>query len=164
MNEHPFHSCLLLALGALLLLQPLTIDAQHIEGEQPAVPASNPDSLQNPPDSSETRLIVYYFHGRKRCASCRTIEMYTHDALLKYFPEQIKAGGVEWQVRNFANPKYAHFKEDFALFAQSVVLVEMKGDETLRWKNLTDVWKLIREKDAFYGYIQTEASAFLGAE
>jgi len=110
------------------------------------------------------KLIVYYFHGRKRCGPCRTIEAYTHDGIQTYFGEQLKNGRIEWVIRNYVNPKYAHFKDDFQLYTQSVVLTDMKGDQMVRWKNLNKVWTLVRDKDAYYDYIRREVEAYLKDE
>ena len=134
--------------------------SQTDQGQPPEVIIS--ESLQ---DSSsiqpEPKLIVYYFHGRKRCMSCRTIEGYTNDAIQTYFGEQLENGRLEWLVRNYVNPEYAHFKDDFQLYTQSVVLVDMNGDQMVRWKNLNEVWTLLRNKNAYYDYIRREVEAFL---
>ena len=130
-------------------------EKQHVTADSNIIPA---DKAQEKPDS---KLIVYYFHGRKRCMSCRTIEMYTHDAILEYFPEQIESGHIEWRIENYTNPKNESFKKEFELYTQSVVLVEMVDDEIVRWENLKDVWKLLRNKEAFYEYIHSGVTKFI---
>ncbi len=107
------------------------------------------------------RLIVYYFHGKKRCMSCKTIEMYTKEAVEKQFAAELKSGRMELKIVNTANPANEHFIKDFQLYTQSVVLVDQKEGKTLRWKNLPNVWKLIRDKDKFHKYIDTEVKVFL---
>ena len=37
-------------------------------------------------------LIVYYFHGNKRCNTCRTIEAYTEEAIRTGFPNELRSG------------------------------------------------------------------------
>ncbi|MCF7810804.1 nitrophenyl compound nitroreductase subunit ArsF family protein [bacterium] len=125
---------------------------------------STPDSIVSIQDNTVHKLMVYYFHGKKRCMSCRTIEGYTHDVLLTDFADKLESGRIEWQIVNTANPKNAHFKQDFELYTQSVVLVDMVDGEMKRWKNLKDVWTLLRNKEAFYEYINSEVTAFLAAD
>jgi len=155
------YTSLLLIFGVGLFLQPPAIFAQDAVEGQPATTETTIESAEKTLEKSDTKLFVYYFHGRKRCMSCRTIEAYTHDAILQFFPDQLESGRMEWQLINYANPKNKHFKDDFELYTQSVVLVEMKGVERIGWKNLVDVWKLKYNKDAFYEYINEELSAFL---
>ncbi len=161
MKSYTLYIYLLLALGAGLFFQPNTVSAQDKGEKQPVITESSIDSVEKEQIKTDRTLIVYYFHGKKRCMSCRTIEMYTHDAILNHFPAELESDRMEWQILSLANPKNKHFRDDFELYTQSVVLVEMEGNEMVRWKNLKDVWKLIRNKDAFYEYIREEVSAFL---
>jgi hypothetical protein len=115
-------------------------------------------------DMAVHKLMVYYFHGAKRCMSCRTIEGYSHDVILTNFADQVESGRIEWQTLNFTNPKNAHFKEDFELYTQSLVLVDMVNGEMKRWKNLKDVWTLLRNKEAFYEYVNDEVTEFLAVD
>jgi len=154
----------ILTIVCVFLFNPATVNAQD-KTEAPLIKTEAiPDSVKTVQDEATHKLMVYYFHGKKRCMSCRTIEGYTHDTILTYFPDQLESGRIEWQIVNYANPKHAHFKEDFGLYTQSVVLVEMKKDEIIRWKNLKDVWTLIRKKEAFYEYIREEVAGFLSKE
>jgi len=161
LKDFTLYTYLLLALGAGLFFQSNTVFAQDKGEKQPVMTESSIDSVEKEQKKTDLTFIVYYFHGRKRCSSCRTIEMYTHDAILDYFPAELESDRMEWRIVNFANPKNKHFKDDFELYTQSVVLVEMEGNEMVRWKNLKDVWRLIRNKDAYYEYIREEVSAFL---
>ena len=45
---------------------------------------------------------------------------------------------------------------------RSVVLAEYRDDKIVRWKNLDKVWQLVRDKDAFTSYVQSETREFLG--
>ena len=110
---------------------------------------------------SDVNVTAYYFHGRKRCRSCRTIELYAHDALMKYFPKEIESGQIEWKVENYLNPQNKRFKKTFELFAASVVFVEFKSEEIERWTNLKDVWTIKKDQEKFYEYIKTEMHAFI---
>ncbi len=115
-------------------------------------------------ESADRTLIVYYFHGNKRCRSCRKIEMFTHEALLSCFKDQLESQRIVWQLVNIDNPKNKHFIDDFELYTKSVVLVDMQKDKILRWKNLKDVWRIKKKKETFQEYISTEVTAFLAVD
>ena len=55
-----------------------------------------------------------------------------------------------------------HFMDDFQLYTKSLVVVEMKNGEQIRWKNCTKVWELLMDKKAFQDYVQNEVRGFLG--
>jgi len=155
---------LVIAFGTGLFSGQTALLAQEEDVKQPVTADSNIDPAEKAQEKPDSKVIVYYFHGRKRCMSCRTIEMYSHDAIQKYFTEQIESGHIEWRIENYANPKNEHFKKEFELYTQSVVLVEMVDDKIVRWENLKDVWKMLRNKEAFYEYIHSGVSKFLTPE
>lgn len=102
------------------------------------------------------RLIAYYFHAATRCPTCRTIESHARDAVA---PE-VKAGGIEWRVVNYEEPAHRHFVAEFKVLCPSVVLVQTRDGEVVRWKNLERVWELNDDRTAFLDYVRTELAAF----
>lgn len=107
-------------------------------------------------------VVVYYFHGNVRCATCKKIESYTDDAVRQGFSEELQTGSLSWRVVNVEEPQNRHFIQDFQLVTKSVVLAEYRNGNVVRWKNLDKVWQLVRNQDAFADYIRDETSAFLG--
>lgn len=120
-------------------------------GEQP--PRSS-TSVQAAPDG----VTAYYFHGDRRCVTCRTIEAYFHEAL----DDKIHEGRLNWSVINVQEAGNDHFIYDFDLSASSAVFARYKDGKLVNWRNLSQVWKLVRDKPAFLEYIKTEVTLFLG--
>lgn len=106
-------------------------------------------------------IIAYYFHAAKRCVTCRTIEAYTEEALKEKFGDALKSGNLEWRVLDVSIPENKHFVDDYQLVSQSVVLSAVQDGKQTRWKNLSKVWQLVRNKDAFFSYIQNETADFM---
>lgn len=118
------------------------------------------DSLRQPLPS-EHRVVVYYFHGNVRCASCRKIEAYTKEAIDSGFAESQKSGLLEWRLVNTDSSQNEHFLKDYQLYTRSVVISDLhKGKET-RWKNLEKVWELLGDQSKFHAYVQSEVQPFL---
>ena len=117
-----------------------------------------------PPDTITDGLVVYYFHGSMRCPTCRKIESYAHEAIKTGFGAELDSGDLQWKVVNYEASGNEHFGEDYEVTAPTVVLVEMRGGEQKRWKNLDRVWELVMTgtKEEFLGYVQEEAKALLG--
>ena len=111
--------------------------------------------------SEDLKVVVYYFHGDRRCKTCNAIESNSKALLDLVFAEQMKSGTIEWRVRNTDEKKHAHFEKDFNLLFGSVVAVKMKDGKQVEWKNLQKVWELVWDKDEFNSYLETEVKAYL---
>ena len=48
----------------------------------------------------EASVIVYYFRGNFRCASCHKIEQYTKEAINKFFADELKTGELVFKMVN----------------------------------------------------------------
>ena len=107
-------------------------------------------------------IVAIYFHGNVRCATCKKIESYADQAVQSGFPEALEEGALAWRVINVDKEDNTHFIQDFQLVTRSVVLAEYREGKVVRWKNLDKVWQLVRSKDSFVDYIQSETREFLG--
>ncbi|UCF69375.1 MAG: hypothetical protein JSV80_08915, partial [Acidobacteriota bacterium] len=109
------------------------------------------------PDSSATTVIAYYFHGTRRCVTCKKLEAYSKEAVESGFAEQLKSGKIQWRSVNTDEAENTHFRDDYQLYTKSVILSEMKNGEEIKWKNLDKIWQLVRgEKAVYLKYIRDE--------
>ena len=107
------------------------------------------------------KVIAYYFHGNYRCASCTKLEKYSRDAITMYFDNEIKQGFLTFKTVNTDLNENKHFLQDYQLYTKSLVLIAVKNNKTLKWKNLDKTWQHLNNKDDFYKYVQTETKKFL---
>jgi hypothetical protein len=112
----------------------------------------------------ETTLVISYYHGSARCVSCRTIEAFAAEAVQKFFQPQLQSGKIKWQEVNVQTPENSHYIKHYQLFSQSVILSLQKNGDEVKWKNLDQVWQLIRDQEQFHAYIKKEAEAMLAEE
>lgn len=139
-----------LALLSVVVLPPLSGGKTPVE--QPTFIA---------PSVLPHRVIAYYFHTTFRCASCRSIEAYSREAIESRFAEPIKDGRLVWRVVNVEVRGNEHFMKDYGLYTKSLVLVnEVKGKRS-QWKNLPRVWELLPDKPKFVKYVQDELATYL---
>ncbi len=122
--------------------------------------ASNERATTTQPADSKTKaapkIIVYYFHRNRRCNTCRAIEKYTHQAVKKNFAKALASGRIEWKVINYELPVGQRFAKEFKLTTSSVIVAKIENGKTVEWKNLVDIWKLVRDKPEFLRYIKSE--------
>ena len=111
--------------------------------------------------ATDNGIVAYYFHGNKRCSTCRKLEAYSEESITGGFASELEAGELEWRVINTDDKANAHFVTDFELVTKSVVLVEYRDGEVVRWKNLKLVWQLVGDQDGFLTYVRDETRDFL---
>ncbi len=149
------------------------VDTVAVSGE--SVPAPEPRPSKEPvtkqkekaPSSltdvkaQNFRVIAYYFHGTFRCSTCRTIEEYSQDAVQMYFAKELGNGRLEFRPVDVEEPENKHFIQDYQLVTRSLVLSLVSDGKEMKWKNLPDVWKLVRDKEKFFQYVKDEVEIFL---
>jgi hypothetical protein len=108
------------------------------------------------------QVIVYYVHTTYRCPTCLKIEEYTKQAIREGFPAQLKDGSLVWKTVDVETKGNEHFIKDYQLFSKAVVVVDMKDNRQVQWKNLKDIWQLVGKKETFTRYINDEVQSYLG--
>jgi hypothetical protein len=139
------------------------IEVSQASPKTPRVaPTATAARAKSQPSMSGRTVVAYYFHGNFRCQTCRKIEALSREAVESGFPEDLKAGRLEWRVINVEEPGNEHFVQDYQLFSKALVLVAKEGSKQTRWKNLQEVWTLVGNKEAFTKYVQDEIRAYRG--
>lgn len=128
-------------------------------GSQPAV-AESGESLS---ESMASKIVLYYFHGTARCATCIKFESFTQEALQGAFAEKLNSGEMEWKMVNVDEPNNKHFVDEYGLYTKSIVIVKIRNGKMVEWKNLKKIWELVGEKNVFVKYIRDEVGTYLGA-
>jgi len=107
------------------------------------------------------KVVAYYFHGNKRCVSCRKIEAYTKASIDSAFGDNLKSGDLEWRVVNTDSSQNEHYLEDYKMYTKSVILSDIHDGKEMRWKNLEKVWELLGDQKEFAAYIKSELDIFM---
>jgi len=130
------------------------------EADLPAVAEPN-QRLLEPTDS---KVVVYYFHGTARCPTCRKFESYSSEAVREGFPKELSDGRLEWRMVNVEESGNEHFVSDYQLYSKSIVIVKKQDGKQTEWKNLKRIWELVRDKRVFMRYIQDGVGGYMGAD
>jgi len=152
MRHNAFKFCWILVffLGLLLLWSAAPLAAGPPAEEQVASDTGE-----------EPAFIAYYFYTSKRCGPCRRIENWSQTAIRENFQQAMADGRLEWRAVNVEKPENKHFVEDFGLYTKSLIIVEQKNGEPVRWENLEDVWQLYRDKEKYFNYVSSKTQAFM---
>lgn len=123
--------------------------------------AVKPNSAQAGEKAQSLSYIVYYFHGNRRCATCKKIESQAKAVVESTFTAKIKKGELTFTSVNIDEEQNKHFINDFNLVSSGVVAVRINGKgEVQKYKNLPKVWPLAWEEDSFNNYIKDEINKF----
>jgi hypothetical protein len=120
--------------------------------------------VQNTTKSTETgdKVVVYYFHGNRRCGGCGDIEAYSKETVETKFADKIKSGAIEWKTVNVEKPENKHFIQEFEVYGPTLLISRVKKGKQADWKKLDKVWELIRNKSEFSKYVENEIKALSG--
>lgn len=146
---------LLVALGGIAYVfvgDALRPGSEHVD------PPMSEDHTQGP-----TGLTVYYFDMGKDCTTCLNLEAYTYETLARYFGEKLASGAIAWQVVDVDLKENGHFVEEFGLYTKSVVLARHEGEAIVWHDNLSRIWELVYDKEAYTDYIRAQVEQALGA-
>ncbi|MGD8719946.1 MAG: nitrophenyl compound nitroreductase subunit ArsF family protein [Candidatus Zixiibacteriota bacterium] len=150
------------ALGYLIIKEVKAARAPEPVAAGTAEPeTAAPGDAEPEPGVPPDKVVVTYFYFGKRCAACQTIEALSREAVESGFPEEMAEGRVAWRAVNTDDAGNGRYIDDYELFAKAVIVSEMRDGREARWKNLMDVWKLYKDRDAFIAYVQKEVRASL---
>ena len=131
----------------------------------PAAPSATSPSSATPRAAENVpaphAVVVTYFHGTKRCNTCRDLEAFAREALEVGFPDALMAGTLAWQSVNTEDAGNEHFVTDYELAAKSLVVADVVGGRQVRYKKLDRMWDLVGDKPAYQAYVQAEVRAYL---
>ncbi|NWK54746.1 hypothetical protein HW115_03940 [Verrucomicrobiaceae bacterium N1E253] len=112
-------------------------------------------------NQSEHIVLVTYFTSDQRCATCKTIEQLTQEAVSEGFAEQLSAKEVIFQTINFDRPENAHHIDHYQLAFKTVVVSERKKGKEVKWNKYDRVWDLVDQPKAFKSYLQSGIRQYL---
>jgi thiol-disulfide isomerase/thioredoxin len=127
--------------------------AKTNEAEAPS--ASSVAVMQ--PDS----VVVYYFHGARRCPTCRGIQETIERTIKERFGAETASAALSFQDVNIDEPDNKHFAKEYNLSFSSMVVSARKGKETLKWENCDKVWEHARDPSALADYTDRQIRGYL---
>jgi hypothetical protein len=140
----------LISTSLIALLSITTVTGSAL-AEEPAVPAD------------DGKATVFYFHGDRRCKTCRSIEQAADTVVHEQFGDKLKSGDLAWKVINFDKEKNSHYIKDLSLAGSGVVIARVLPSGEIRdAKVLQDVWRLSRDEAGMSKYLFAEITEYLG--
>jgi hypothetical protein len=112
----------------------------------------------------DSKVIAYYFHSTRRCATCKKLEEYAREALEGGFEKELENGILVIKSVNTDQDENQHFIDDYKLYTKALILSRVKEGEEVDWVNLDKIWKLVGDEDKYKDYVTKELAEFLKEE
>jgi hypothetical protein len=107
------------------------------------------------------RVVVYQFHRRFRCEECYKLEKAIGETMSTYFPGQLAEGKLVFNVVDLDTEGNDHYEKEYDFFYNTVIVVDVRGGENVRFKNLEKVWSLANQRDQLIEFIRSEVDGYL---
>ncbi len=134
---------------------------KEVESAATASAPQKEDVGADPVAGAAAKLVVTYFHTTVRCPTCTLLEEYSRETVERIFAKEMQEGKIVFRHVNVQQPGNKHFIQDYKLFSKSLVVSEVRGGEEVRWKNLPDIWRLVRDRDRYEQYVAGEIEEYL---
>ncbi len=128
--------------GLLIAVLPTFFSNRTVSGASQEKSAN----IENSTLGSDTQILVTYFHTTARCPTCIKIERYSKETVGNNFDKELKEKKIVFRSINMDKPENRHFVQTYKLFTKSLIISLIKQGKEEQWKNLTDIWTLVRDQ------------------
>jgi hypothetical protein len=165
MRDIASHSHLVRTVAALVIsLFVLLLSASAADTTDTKYPVKTDSTLSATDDTSSGKLIITYFYGNVRCATCRKLEAFAQEAIDSNFANSLKDSSATWRVVNFDEDANNHFLQEYQLYGQALILSYMVDGKEKTWRNLDKIWVLVGDKAKYQAYVRDEVASFLAEQ
>ncbi len=99
------------------------------------------------PPNAKNIVIVYYFHGYRRCYSCLEAERIVRETVQRYFKDDITKGRLRFLAINVEEPENEHFIRDYQITAQTLVVAKFVNGKQVDYRKVDEIWMFPSEAD-----------------
>jgi hypothetical protein len=108
-------------------------------------------------------VVVYYFHGHRRCPTCVGIQKGVADTVAEKFSTQQAEGTVAFQEINVEEDANKSYAETYQLASSTMVVSSIKDGKEVKWATCDGVWKHALDKAKLTAYVEEQIREALTA-
>ncbi len=112
-------------------------------------------------DAVPDKVVVYYFHGNRRCPTCLGIQRSIEETIDEVFKQEIANGELVFEEINYEENANKHFVQKYELSFSTMIVATLAGDETVKWENADKVWEHAHEPPALKKYVEQSVRTYL---
>jgi len=109
---------------------------------------------------SAEKIQVFLFHSTQRCITCITIGKYAKATVEQKFPEELKAGKIEFREINIDLPENKELTDKFKATGSSLYINSIiDGKDNIQPD--IQVWRLTYDEQKFISYLSDKINSLL---
>jgi len=112
-------------------------------------------------DPPADRVLVMYFHRTERCPTCRKMGSYAEEAVKSGFAEQLRNSTVGFYYVDFQDERNAALAKGYSVTGPALIVARVVDNQVAKAGNLQEIWTKVRDKEAFFKYVQGHVAAML---
>ena len=132
-------------------------------GVSPATPPASNNSTGNSTSPAD-RVDVVYFHRTQRCYTCLFAEEQTRYTVETFFADELASGKVTFQSINVQDEANADIVEKYNNASYLTLCINTVRDGTDHIEEVTDIWLVIGDDEAFVEIVKSKIENSLNAE
>jgi hypothetical protein len=106
-------------------------------------------------------VMVYYFHGNRRCPTCLGIQAGIEQVIRERFDAEVTAKTLAFQDVNIDEDANKPFVEQFQISFGTMIVARVQGGKTLAWENCDKVWEYAHDAPKLMDYAAERIRAHL---
>jgi hypothetical protein len=122
---------------------------------------ANAATVAGKPGAAPDKIVVYYFHGNRRCPTCLGIQDNIEQAINEKFAEETAAGKLSFEEINFEEEANKHFVDEYQLSFSTMIVAAQAAGKTVKWENAEKVWDYARTPPELKAYVEKTVRAYL---
>ena len=136
-------------------------DAKAKEASAQQAGPSSTAEIAAQPNAAPNQVIVYYFHGNRRCRTCLGIQDSLTKIVRERFAAETASGALLFQEINFEEPQHEHFAKEFQLSFGTMIVAVRKDSKMVKWENCNKVWDFAHNEPALTDYADKQIRTYL---
>ncbi len=128
------------------------------EATAPLIKTASNDA---PSSAAPDKVVVYYFHGTRRCPTCLGIQKDIEETIEEKFSKELEAGMLVFEERNFEEEENKHFVEQFQLSFSTMIVTARAGEKVVQWDNAGKIWDYAHAHGDLKAYVEENVRAYL---
>jgi thiol-disulfide isomerase/thioredoxin len=107
------------------------------------------------------KVVVYYFHGTRRCPTCLGIQNVIEETIEEKFAKELEADMLVFEELNFEEEKNKSYVEKYQLSFSTMIVTARAGEKVVKWDNVGKIWDYAHAHDDLKAYVEKNIRAYL---
>ena len=129
-------------------------------GEKPTA-SKTATAAETQTNAIPDKVVVYYFHGTRRCPTCLGIQKVIEETIEEKFARELEADLLEFESLNFEEEKNKPYVEKYTLAFSTMIVTARVGDTVVKWDNAGKIWDFAHSPDELSAYVEKNVRAYL---